>query len=85
MDVSTEESNLETAETRSETRLIMNGTGREAEVVYAGESNRKDSSFCGSCLSRKLSFKRNFYLFGHSHNLHISIFALCLPSNGPEI
>ena len=80
MDVSTEESNLETAETRSETRLIMNGTGREAEVVYAGESNRKDS-----CLSRKLSFKRNFYLFGHSHNLHISIFALCLPSNGPEI
>ena len=37
MDVSTEESNLETAETRSETRLVMNGTGPRAEVVDAAE------------------------------------------------
>ena len=51
MDVSTEDSILETAETRSETRLVMNGTGPRAEVVDAAEINREDTSFCGSCIS----------------------------------
>ena len=51
MSVSTEESNIETAGTRSETTLVMNGTGQRAEVVDATEINREDTSFCGSCIS----------------------------------
>ena len=51
MDVSTEDSILETAETRSETRLVMNGTGQRAEVVDAAEINREDTSLFGSCIS----------------------------------
>jgi erythrocyte band 7 integral membrane protein len=51
MSVSTEESNIETAGTRIETTLVMNGTGQRAEVVDATEINREDTSFCGSCIS----------------------------------
>ena len=48
MNVSTQDSNIETAETRSETRLVMNGTGPRAEVVNEpsfsdlAESNEAD-------------------------------------------
>ena len=81
MDVSTEESNIETAETRSETRLVMNGTGPRAEVVDAVEINRDRRYF----FLWKSYFNTNFYLFGHSHSFHIPILPFLLHQNCPGI